>query len=554
MYVTNVSFVNLSVVHHITVAWPKFRMSMIVHTTTQLVKQMEQLPALSRRWFISLPVRFSILQLIIAAIVGTLIGIYVAVISAFYPPGWLRDLVDISRTTWKFLLVMAVIAPFAGLVITKVIFGNLRRLLLAVVLIDIAAQIDKSLMTSDQALRFGSIGGLSFSITTISLIILYVWWAVDVFSKRSPSPLRSLSRFNPSLLAYILIITLSMFVASNMALSIFELNLVIHGALVYFYVAYTTRSQQDVLFVIVMLLIGLIPFSLITIWLSLVGRLKEPYTAVTGSGISRVDGPMGSPNVAGSYIMMILLPVFSVFAVMEVRNRYKWLVAVAIALGGFAVLTTGSRGAWGGLAITILLLCWLLWRRGWLPLKIPTAYLIIAMLITLPFYKVILERLWSDSSASTAESRAPLNALAVQMIMDHPMLGVGSNNFAETLPQYVNAEFAGLWINTVHNKYLLVCAETGIVGLIAFVGFLLTVLSQGWQVWKGSNRFLATFALGFSLAIVGAMIHMAVAQYHARVQIQMICLSAGMVTALYNTYQSESHLDPLNAHTNNSGM
>src|SRR5258708_31336045 len=45
--------------------------------------------------------------------------------------------------------------------------------------------------------------------------------------------------------------------------------------------------------------------------------------------------------------------------------------------------------------------------------------------------------------------------LAFRMISDHPLLGVGSNNFSTVMEGYVTRELQRGFLYTVHNKYLL---------------------------------------------------------------------------------------------------
>ena len=60
-------------------------------------------------------------------------------------------------------------------------------------------------------------------------------------------------------------------------------------------------------------------------------------------------------------------------------------------------------------------------------------------------------------------SRLQLNQVALQMINDHPLLGVGLNNYETVMPRYEANPviFPGY---PVHNLYLLWIGEVGIVG------------------------------------------------------------------------------------------
>jgi O-antigen ligase len=102
------------------------------------------------------------------------------------------------------------------------------------------------------------------------------------------------------------------------------------------------------------------------------------------------------------------------------------------------------------------------------------------------------------------------------------------------LEQYTTAEYADTFLYTVHNKYLLVWAETGIIGLGAFLGFLFAVTRRGWQGWQFRDRLLSPLALGFTVAIVGQMVHMFFDVFHSRPQVQVLWVVAGLVTAMHS--------------------
>jgi O-antigen ligase len=90
------------------------------------------------------------------------------------------------------------------------------------------------------------------------------------------------------------------------------------------------------------------------------------------------------------------------------------------------------------------------------------------------------------TSLSAAEStgRDDLWAVAWQITRDHPLAGVGMDNFTAVAPEYLQRNldvrrpdlFLRANSTEVHNTYLSVLAELGVVGLILFLGFLGAVL------------------------------------------------------------------------------
>ena len=108
----------------------------------------------------------------------------------------------------------------------------------------------------------------------------------------------------------------------------------------------------------------------------------------------------------------------------------------------------------------------------------------------------ILERIFSIASTthSSNHGRIELWTVALQMFRDHPLLGVGNNNFRTLFDSYHPEKV--LWEHnwgSAHNIYLHYLAERGIVGLASllalFVGIFKALYDRHrlginfWTVW-----------------------------------------------------------------------
>ena len=118
--------------------------------------------------------------------------------------------------------------------------------------------------------------------------------------------------------------------------------------------------------------------------------------------------------------------------------------------------------------------------------------------------------------------------------MANPLLGVGINNFTVVMLQYANMEHAGTWLYAVHNTYLLVWAEIGTLGFLAFVWFLLATVRRGWQCWKFGDRQLSLLVLGFTAAIVGHAIQLNFDTFQNRASVQMLWVSAALIAVMHS--------------------
>ena len=215
-----------------------------------------------------------------------------------------------------------------------------------------------------------------------------------------------------------------------------------------------------------------------------------------------------------------------------VGRTYKWLAATAFGLGTIALVFTLSRGAWISFAFAIPVFFFFAWRRGAVSSRHVLLVGAVIVLVCTTVSGALYGRLFEEEGAS-ASSRIPLMQLAQLVIEDHPFLGIGANNFALVVWRYVGPNFSGEFIHSVHNKYLLVWAETGIVSLAAFLWFLTSTLGRGWLCWQREDAKLAFPALAFAIAIAGQMLHMGVDIFTARPQIQLLWIVAAIISAIF---------------------
>ncbi len=436
------------------------------------------------------------------------------------------------RTLSANSLVIAVLSPFIALTA-----GYVPRILLAIVILDIPFQFGTHLFYREEDAALGALGGLSISATTIALAGLYLSWFTRSLVNRNAEARPSLN-INLPLLLYLAITAISVTVAQDISLSLFEVFLLLEACLVYFYVASNVKTRRDVLFVVSLLLIACLLESLAMIALKFTGIPSTLWGAPTHihidtdakQGFMRIGGTVGSSNFAAAYLSISLASAASLLFT-NLGRAHKCLALAVLGLGGVALILTFSRGGWMALALSLTLICLLGWRRLGFSLKTPIAIILILGMLYLPFHSVISARLLGDDRGS-AESRIPLMKLAFRIIEDNPILGVGANNFTVVMDRYLTPEFRHGFLFAVHNKYLLVLSETGAAGLLGLLAFLLDALRKGWQCWARQDPQLSPLALGFAAGIAGHMVHMSVDVFRGRPTQQLLWLIAGLLTAM----------------------
>jgi O-antigen ligase len=129
------------------------------------------------------------------------------------------------------------------------------------------------------------------------------------------------------------------------------------------------------------------------------------------------------------------------------------------------------------------------------------------------------------------------------MVEQHPLLGVGANNFSTQIPNYAGPSFSRDWIYTVHNKFFLVAAEAGIPAMVVFLLFLAAIIRVGMSAGRSRDPLLGPFALALTAGIAGQIVTMFVEPFHSRSEIQGLVVVSAILIAVARRAQAQD--DPL---------
>ncbi len=428
-------------------------------------------------------------------------------------------------------IIAPLFAPWVGL-----LTGSLRKILLATLLLDIPLQIDSNFGYRDEAAALGALGGYNVSLTTLALIALYVGWFVEGVARRGRVPVPSF-RFVLPLAVYVLFVVVSVVTAQDLGLYARGAFLILQLFFLFVYLISWVQTRDDVLFVVKLLLIGLTLESAIIL---IAAQFSEGFElpglrvlvdrSTEELGGPRFYGSLGSPINAAAYLEMLLAPAVAVLAT-RLGRSVKMAAVLGLGLGSIALIGTLSRASWIAAAFSISVTCFAFTRSGGRRrVAVPVLLLLFVGGVAVMFQSTISTRLTADDDGS-ARGRVPLMVTALEIIGDHPELGVGVNSYVAALPRY-ESTFSGEWLYTVHNRYLLVAAETGLGGLIAFLWFLAVTIRRGWVRWRQGDPLLSPLALGFTAALGGQMIHMSVDIFNSRSAIELLWVVAALIAAM----------------------
>lgn len=407
---------------------------------------------------------------------------------------------------------------------------DIRRVLLAAILIEVPIQLDIYLWYRTEIELYNGIGGFNLSLSTGFLAALYVLWAFDLFRGRSRLDTSRFWTIAP-MLFFLLAFGASWIGAYDRQLAFFDFSLVAQAILLAVYVAASIETVSDVVFVLSCIAAGVLMQSLLMIGLAISGNsitIATVQMRIDPGG--RVGGTVGSPNSAAAYLSL-LVPFCLALAITPVNRWVRRLAIAAGVLGTIALVLTQSRGGWiaFGLAGVLLMGYAAASHRALFRKLIPIVAL--GACLMLPFVGLIAERLTVDDNGS-AESRLPLMALATTISLDHPLLGVGPNNFVPTMLRYATVEYTGVWLRVVHNKFLLTFSELGILGLSLFLAALGATVWRGFRIGRMKHVILSPVAAALSAGLVGHMVHMTVDIFNNRPQTTFVWLFVGLMAAI----------------------
>src|SRR6185312_15689796 len=152
-------------------------------------------------------------------------------------------------------------------------------------------------------------------------------------------------------------------------------------------------------------------------------------------------------------------------------RRWLWLPTRVV---GLAIVLTFSTGGWLGALAGSLVVIAALSHRRWALRFGGVAGLLLVLVSGLAIAGVLPERL--NPLRQTGGFRLDLWQSSIEMIRDHPLFGVGLDNFAYLYQQVYLREGAAAEPNLSHphNWLLHMWLELGLLGLISF----------GWLLWR----------------------------------------------------------------------
>jgi len=336
----------------------------------------------------------------------------------------------------------------------------------------------------DLLTHLGHIGMSNLGVQLIDILVLSLLMCRLARLATHQTEIRLYPSTTVPALAWLVASALSAVNAREVDLTVIQVGQMVKLLLLYIVVANVIRDETDIKWLVWALSLGVLFQGLLGLYQEISGGslglsfLGEPRRLYYG----RPLGTIGHPNGYGAYLSATM-PLALAMLFMEGRTLRKVLVGVVLCVGALGLLFSLSRGGWLSFAVAFIMVLVFAIRRGRQNLHIAYvgagSILLVLLSLTLSQRDLVTARLTSEQSQESALSRITMAKGATAMIQDYPLLGVGANNYSLLMPEYDPFDFASQRrIVIVHNIYLLIAAETGLVGLAAFLWFLASLFAQ----------------------------------------------------------------------------
>ncbi len=403
----------------------------------------------------------------------------------------------------------------------------------------------------------------------IILILIFGWRKLYVLDKTKSREIRT------TLIAFLIWTITGILWAISPQIALYRAFRLLLLVLLFFYiknaVAPNKASRLKSYFLI--FIAGVIQ-SIIGIWQFIQQRsiglrwIGEPVFNQTTAGIAKLDyngeklarayGTFPHPNILGGFLFLAIVCGVILFiktghkavipaeaGISTIKAKYWIPTFVGILLIGLCLLLTFSRSAWiasGFFAVFVIVYLILKIKKSptsaistrisvipatnkkyWIPVFTGITITLCVLYFSFPLIK---NRVSSYQDAIT--TREFTTRIAIESIKKHPLLGIGQGNFIPQALELTKNQTIEQWqIQPVHNIYLLLFTELGIIGLALFLVFLSLLLKQSLVQIKNSPEAFALLLLFCGLLIIGLVDH-----YFLTLPQGMIIfwLSAGLLT------------------------
>ena len=219
-------------------------------------------------------------------------------------------------------------------------------------------------------------------------------------------------------------------------------------------------------------------------------------------------------------VFIILMVIISLLTISHTTLPIRITYFIVLLIMGLAVLFSLTRNVIVSTALSIIVLFILL--RGMQLSRLVMSLIVLGMVViagftvltlvnpesvVLAYPSSIMQRFSNLFSVEGLSGESNLYwrffelRFAWEKVVENPMWGIGLHT--NYRPPFIGEDAPA---NFIHNGYMMVWLKTGLIGLIAFLWFIILFQARGFRLWaRVHDDFLQATALGFSLVFFAMM-------------------------------------------------
>lgn len=367
------------------------------------------------------------------------------------------------------------------------------------------------LLIAFSVLAFGAVEVWSGSVVEIGAAALFILWALIAY--RNPSEKIQWNPLNWPLLGLIGIGLLQLLFHGTAYpfLTRTELLKLASYFLVFFLTAQAFRSRRELSRLAWFVIAFCFLVSLLAIiqhftsereiyWLSEYKMQGEPF------------GPYVNRNHFAGFVELTLPIGLALMAFRGVRRELFPLATLLTIVPISALVLSGSRGGIIGFVFEAGVLVLLVqnrraWHRGGVMAGAVVALAALAFVAWVGTGRAIERLSGLKSPEVTLSRRASMSLGAAHIFLDHPIKGSGLGTLVDVYPRYETA-YDGKLVDHVHNDYIELLADTGLLGGICAFGFLWLLYREARKNFAAEQgRFSRGLHAGAIVAVSGLLLH-----------------------------------------------
>lgn len=226
---------------------------------------------------------------------------------------------------------------------------------------------------------------------------------------------------------------------------------------------------------------------------------------------SRLLGPVGQPNDFAALMIYSMAP-FLAWGAYHFPRWKSLRLAPAVLLGIKVLLAAFSRGAYLAFAMQGLSVSFLKgWRFFVFVLAVLAGIYVFVPSLVPNSMKARVDQTYQDRVPGSeidksADSRLILWRAAADMALDHPLLGVGFDQFSSQVPTQVSGYYDGVTGGATDNQnmFFYAASNMGLPNLFALLLLLVMAVARGWRLYADKGAIDVDRIVGLSMVTMVA--------------------------------------------------